>query len=188
MAPVGHHLWPYLVTRRACDGHSWSDLQRWIHQWMNAAEGWPEGSREWVVRTDSKGTSGSRACQFVRWRSGTGVQRRTVRQALESAARPERKPGQGVAWRLEPFQAAIAAMLVEDTTAPPRKQRYTACRILPRLIEEHAAEESSYSSVGDCPAVVSGTTDRSKRTRSQRSSSYSRRSRPSHSMKRRNVG
>jgi hypothetical protein len=33
-----------------------------------------------------------------------------VRQALESASPPERKPRQGVAWRLDPFKAAIDAM------------------------------------------------------------------------------
>ena len=36
----------------------------------------------------------------------------------------------------------------EDTTAP-RKQRHTARRILARLIEEHGAEELSYSTVRD---------------------------------------
>ncbi|MBT2532379.1 IS21 family transposase [Arthrobacter sp. ISL-48] len=77
-----------------------------------------------------------------------GVHRRTVRQALESASPPERKPRQGVSWRLEPFKAAIDAMLIEDTTAP-RKQRHTARRILARLIEEHGAEELSYSTVRD---------------------------------------
>jgi hypothetical protein len=46
-----------------------------------------------------------------------------------------------VAWRLEPFKAAIDAMLIEDITAP-RKQRHTA-----RLIEEHGAQELSYSTV-----------------------------------------
>jgi transposase len=76
------------------------------------------------------------------------VHRRTVRQALESASPPERKPRQGVSWRLEPFKTAIDAMLVEDTTAP-RKQRHTARRILARLIEEHGAEELSYSTVRD---------------------------------------
>jgi transposase len=39
-------------------------------------------------------------------------------------------------------------MLTEDTTAP-RKQRHTARRILARLIEEHGAEELSYSTVRD---------------------------------------
>ena len=76
------------------------------------------------------------------------VHRRTVRQALESATPPPRKPRQGVAWRLEPFKAAIDAMLTEDTTAP-RKQRHTARRIMARLIEEHGAEELSYSTVRD---------------------------------------
>ncbi|MCB5281631.1 MULTISPECIES: IS21 family transposase [unclassified Arthrobacter] len=77
-----------------------------------------------------------------------GVHRRTVRQALESATPPERKPRQGVSWRLDPFKAAIDVMLTEDTTAP-RKQRHTARRILARLIEEHSAEELSYSTVRD---------------------------------------
>jgi transposase len=80
------------------------------------------------------------------------VHRRTVRQALESATPPERKPRQAVAWRLEPFKAAIDAMLVQDTTAP-RKQRHTARRILARLIEEHGAEELSYSTVRDYARV-----------------------------------
>jgi hypothetical protein len=53
-----------------------------------------------------------------------------------------------VAWRLEPFKGAIDAMLIEDTTAP-RKQRHTARRILARLIEEHGAQELSYSTVRD---------------------------------------
>jgi transposase len=39
-------------------------------------------------------------------------------------------------------------MLTEDTTAP-RKQRHTARRVLARLIEEHGAEELSYSTVRD---------------------------------------
>ncbi|GGI01707.1 transposase [Arthrobacter liuii] len=76
------------------------------------------------------------------------VHRRTVRQALVSASPPERKLRQGVSWRLEPFKVAIDAMLIEDTTAP-RKQRHTARRILARLIEEHGAEELSYSTVRD---------------------------------------
>ncbi len=76
------------------------------------------------------------------------VHRRTVRQALESDAPPERKPRRGVAWRLEPFKPAIDEMLIDDTTAP-RKQRHTARRVLARLIEEHDAQELSYSTVRD---------------------------------------
>jgi transposase len=76
------------------------------------------------------------------------VHRRTVRQALESASPPPRKPREAVARRLEPFKAAIDAMLIEDTTAP-RKQRHTARRILARLIEEQGAEELSYWTVRD---------------------------------------
>ncbi|SDH41528.1 Transposase [Arthrobacter subterraneus] len=53
-----------------------------------------------------------------------------------------------MSWRLEPFKGAIDAMLIEDTTAP-RKQRHTARRILARLIEEHGAQELSYSTVRD---------------------------------------
>ncbi|MEV7663558.1 IS21 family transposase [Paenarthrobacter sp. NPDC089316] len=77
-----------------------------------------------------------------------GVHRRTVRQALESAEPPERKPRRGVSHRLEPFKAAIDQMLIEDTTAP-RKQRHTARRILARLLQEHDAHVLSYSTVRD---------------------------------------
>jgi transposase len=96
------------------------------------------------IRRDARGEGLSVRALAVRH----GVHRRTVRQALESAAPPERKPRQGVAWRLEPFKAAIDAMLIEDSTAP-RKQRHTARRILARLIEDHCAEELSYSTVRD---------------------------------------
>ena len=73
---------------------------------------------------------------------------RTNGQALESAAPRERRPRQGVSWRLEPFKAAIDAMLTKDTMTP-RKQRHTARRILARLVEEHGAEELLYSTVRD---------------------------------------
>lgn len=53
-----------------------------------------------------------------------------------------------MAWRLEPFKAAIDAMLTADLDAP-RKQRHTARRVLARLAEEHAATELSYSTVRD---------------------------------------
>jgi transposase len=76
------------------------------------------------------------------------VARKTVRKALSSPVPPERKTPERSSPRLDPFKLAIDAMLVEDTTAP-RKQRHTARRILARLIEEHGAEELSYSTVRD---------------------------------------
>lgn len=77
-----------------------------------------------------------------------GVGRPTVRTALREASPPPRKTRVRSAPRLEPFKAAIDAMLVADTTAP-RKQRHTARRVFARLIEEHAADELSYSTVRD---------------------------------------
>ncbi|MEV8133485.1 IS21 family transposase [Pseudarthrobacter oxydans] len=76
------------------------------------------------------------------------VARKTVRKALNSPVPPERKTPERSSPRLDSFKAAIDAMLLEDTTAP-RKQRHTARRILARLIEEHGAEELSYSTVRD---------------------------------------
>ena len=76
------------------------------------------------------------------------VARKTVRKALASPLPPPRKTPERVSPRLEPFKAAIDAMLLEDTMAP-RKQRHTARRILARLIEEHGAEALSYSTVRD---------------------------------------
>ncbi|WP_394252041.1 IS21 family transposase [Arthrobacter pityocampae] len=76
------------------------------------------------------------------------VGRDTVRQALASPIPPPRKVPIRNAPRLDAFKAVIDAMLLEDTTAP-RKQRHTARRILARLIEEHGAEELSYSTVRD---------------------------------------
>lgn len=76
------------------------------------------------------------------------IGRDTVRQALSDPVPPARKTPLRSSPRLDPSKEAIDAMLSEDTTAP-RKQRHTARRILARLIEEHGAEELSYSTVRD---------------------------------------
>lgn len=77
-----------------------------------------------------------------------GVARATVRQALAQAEPSPRKTPVRVAHRLAPFKAAIDAMLVEDLTGP-RKQQHTARRVLARLVDEHGAEDLSYSTVRD---------------------------------------
>jgi hypothetical protein len=70
--PAGRiFLAPLRDSPGTCDGYSWPHLQRWIHQWMDAAEGGPGWSREWICSRGSDGTPGSRACPFVRWRPGT---------------------------------------------------------------------------------------------------------------------
>ncbi|KNH14825.1 transposase [Arthrobacter sp. ZBG10] len=76
------------------------------------------------------------------------IGRDTVRQALSDPVPPSRKTPARSSPRLDLFKPAIDAMLNEDTTAP-RKQRHTARRILARLLEEHGAEELSYSTVRD---------------------------------------
>ncbi|WP_353747966.1 MULTISPECIES: IS21 family transposase [unclassified Paenarthrobacter] len=76
------------------------------------------------------------------------VARKTVRKALNSPVPPARKTPVRSSPRLDPFKSAIDAMLIEDT-ASPRKQRHTARRILARLVEEHGAEDLSYSTVRD---------------------------------------
>ena len=76
------------------------------------------------------------------------IGRDTVRQALSDPVPPARKTPSRSSPRLDPVKPAIDAMLTEDTTAP-RKQRHTARRILARLVEEHGAEQLSYSTVRD---------------------------------------
>ena len=69
-----------------------------------------------------------------------GVHRRTVRQALDAAMPPPRKPPPPrVAPVLGPWKATIDAWLEEDKKAP-KKQRHTAHRIYERLVEECGAD------------------------------------------------
>lgn len=71
-----------------------------------------------------------------------GVHRRAVRQALESAVPPPKRPPRNrPAPRLGPYRAIIDGWLEADREVP-RKQRHTARRIHQRLVEEHGAEVS----------------------------------------------
>ena len=71
-----------------------------------------------------------------------GVHRRAVRQALESAIPPAKRPPQGrTAPKLGELRAVIDGWLEADREAP-RKQRHTARRIWQRLVEEYGAEVS----------------------------------------------
>lgn len=76
------------------------------------------------------------------------VGRATVRMALAQAEPPPRKIPVRCSPKLDPFKAAIDAMLTADIDAP-RKQRHTARRILARLADEHGAQHLSYSTVRD---------------------------------------
>jgi transposase len=71
-----------------------------------------------------------------------GVHRRAVRQALESAVPPlKRPPSSRPAPKLGAFRAVIDEWIDGDREAP-RKQRHTARRIWQRLVVEHGAEVS----------------------------------------------
>ena len=70
------------------------------------------------------------------------VGRATVRMALAQAEPPPRKVPVRCSPKLDPFKAAIDAMLTADIDAP-RKQRHTARRILARLADEHGAQHLS---------------------------------------------
>ncbi|MGZ6669782.1 MAG: IS21 family transposase, partial [Solirubrobacteraceae bacterium] len=68
-----------------------------------------------------------------------GVHRRAVRQALESAIPPAKRPPESrPAPKLGAYRAVIDEILAADREAP-RKQRHTARRIWQRLVEEHGA-------------------------------------------------
>lgn len=77
-----------------------------------------------------------------------GVGRATVRQALACSVPPERKTPVRRAPKLEPVKVHIDAMLLSDVAAP-RKQRHTARRVLARLVDEHGAQDLTYSAVRD---------------------------------------
>jgi transposase len=76
------------------------------------------------------------------------VHRRTVRDALASAAPRERKKPPPRRSALEPAHGWIDAMLLADVSAP-RKQKHTNVRIYQRLINEHDFHEVSLSTVRD---------------------------------------
>ena len=126
---------------------------------MVLEDGWGwDGITCGVVRCDSPG----REIEEVSIRELArrhGVHRRTVRQALAAAEPPPRKTPTRSAPRLDPYQDLIDAMLRTDLDAP-RKQRHTATRILARLVEEHAAEDLSYSTVRDYVRVRRAQIDR----------------------------
>ena len=67
-----------------------------------------------------------------------GVHRRSVRQALESAVPPARKPAERARPRIAPIQEFIDGILEADRQAP-RKQRHTAHRIWVRAMQELGA-------------------------------------------------
>lgn len=77
-----------------------------------------------------------------------GVHRRTVREALGSAWPAPRKKLPPRKSRLDPFKAAIDAMLLADLDAP-RKQQHTVQRIFDRLLVEQEMEGISYATVCD---------------------------------------
>lgn len=83
------HFWPHVVTRWArYDGYMWHRLQRWIHQWMDATEGCSGWSRERSCSRRSEENARVEGLSVRALAARHKVHRRTVRQALESAARP----------------------------------------------------------------------------------------------------
>lgn len=96
-----------------------------------------------AIRRDARVEGLSVRALAVRYR----VHRRTVRQALESAVPPPRKPPRRASPVLEPVRALVDEMLRADVEAP-RKQRHTCRRIFERLVDEHGARVSYSTVVG----------------------------------------
>ena len=65
------------------------------------------------------------------------IHRRTVRQAIDSAAPPERKSIQRTSKVLTLAHKAIIEQWVTDDKSAPKKQRHTGERVFNRLKDEH---------------------------------------------------
>ena len=98
-----------------------------------------------AIRRDAPGRG---VCRSGSWRTGITCTGARCARRWRVAIPPPRKTPARTAPRLEPFKAAIDAMLRSDLDAP-KKQRHTARRVLARLVDEHGAGDLSYSTVRD---------------------------------------
>lgn len=93
------------------------------------------------IRRDARAGVGVRELQR-KYRVGW----RTVDAATQAAWPSARATYSLRASKLDLFKEVIDAILVDDLDAP-RKQRHTATRVLPRLLDEHGMTEVSYDVV-----------------------------------------